>query len=201
MTTRHLAVVTAGLGRPSSTRLLADRLTDATVRRLAAGGITATVTVVELRDHAHAVTDHLLTGFAGPELAAAIDAVTGADGLIAVSPIFTASYSGLFKSFVDVLDPQALTGQPVLLAATGGTSRHSLALDHALRPLFTYLHARPLSTSVFAATADWGSGDTELAARIERAGGELAAELGRDRRATADPWVPPASFETLLAAI
>ncbi|MEO5833864.1 MAG: FMN reductase [Nakamurella sp.] len=199
MTTRTLAVVTAGLSRPSSTRLLADRLTDATVRRLAEDGITAAVTVVELRDLAHAITDNLLTGFAGPELATAITAVTGADGLIAVTPIFTTSYSGLFKSFVDVLDTAALADQPVLLAATGGTPRHSLALDYAVRPLFTYLRARPLSTTVFAASPDWGSSDNELPTRIDRAAGELAAEMGRPGRTSRDPWALTDSFENLLA--
>ncbi|WP_111765924.1 FMN reductase [Nakamurella deserti] len=201
MNTRHLAVVTAGLGQPSSTRLLADRLTQATVRRLAEDGITAEVTVVELRDHAHAITDNLLTGFAAPELAAAIDAVTAADGLIAVTPIFTTSYSGLFKSFVDVLDPTALTGQPVLLAATGGTPRHSLALDYAVRPLFSYLRARPLSTTVFAASEDWGSTASELPGRIERAAGELAAEMTRAGRTVKDPWALGDSFEDLLKGV
>jgi FMN reductase len=70
-----------------------------------------------------------------------------------VTPIFTTSYSGLFKSFVDVLDTEALRGLPVLLAATGGSPRHSLAVDYAMRPLFSYLHAAPLSTTVFAASS------------------------------------------------
>lgn len=198
MNTRHLAVVAAGLGQPSSTRLLADRLTEATVRRLAEDGIATTVTVVELRDLAHAITDNLLTGFAAPELAAAIEKVTTADGLIAVTPIFTTSYSGLFKSFVDVLDTKALTDQPVLLAATGGTPRHSLALDYAVRPLFSYLHARPLSTTVFAAAEDWGTADSELPSRIDQAGSELATEVARSSRTTRDPWALGDSFENLL---
>lgn len=75
------------------------------------------------------------TGFPSASLAQAIDAVTSADGLIAVTPVFSASYSGLFKSFFDVIDNDALTGKPVLAAATGGTARHSLALEHALRPV------------------------------------------------------------------
>ncbi|MGH1555623.1 NAD(P)H-dependent oxidoreductase [Streptomyces sp. L7] len=59
-----------------------------------------------------------------------------ADGLIVVTPVFSASYGGLFKSFFDVLDKDALAGKPLLIAATGGSARHSLVLDHALRPLF-----------------------------------------------------------------
>ncbi|MGW1617237.1 NAD(P)H-dependent oxidoreductase, partial [Streptomyces sp. NPDC002285] len=90
---------------------------------------------------------------------------------------FSASYSGLFKSFFDVLDPDALTGRPVLIAATGGTARHSLVLDHALRPLFTHLRAVVVPTSVYAASQDWGT--EVLDARIERAAGELARLMAR----------------------
>jgi hypothetical protein len=123
---RRITVVTAGLSQPSSTRLLADRLAGATVKRLADDGITAEVHVIELRDLAQDITNNLLTGFAAPKLAAAIEQLTASDGAIFVTPIFTTSYSGLFKSFIDVLDPDALTGMPVLLGATGGTERHSL---------------------------------------------------------------------------
>ena len=128
MTTRTLAVVSGGLGNPSSTRLLGDRLTAATVAALQARGEDATVEVVELREHARDLADNLVTGFANRSLRTAVDTVTGADGLIAVTPIFSASYSGLFTSFVDVLDPDALVGTPVLLGATAGTARHSLSL-------------------------------------------------------------------------
>ena len=99
--------------------------------------------------------------------------MTGADSLIVVTPVFSASYSGLFKSFFDVLDKDALAGKPVLIAATGGTARHSLVLEHALRPLFAYLRAVVVPTGVYAASEDWGA--EGLDDRIERAAGELAA--------------------------
>jgi FMN reductase len=152
MGARRIAVISAGLSTPSSTRLLADRLATATVRELAAEGEEAVTDVTELRDHAHEITDNLLTGFASPGLESVINTVVSADGLIAVTPIFSTSYSGLFKSFIDVLDPDALTGMPVLLGANAGTARHSLAIDYAIRPLFAYLHAAPVSTGVFAAS-------------------------------------------------
>ncbi|MBX3031994.1 MAG: FMN reductase [Chloroflexi bacterium] len=179
MSERRLAVISAGLSQPSSTRLLADRLTAAAVAALGERGISASVTVMEARDHARDLVDHLLTGFPGPRLSAAIDTMTHADGLIAVSPIFNGSYSGLFKTFVDVLEVGALRGTPVLLGATGGSARHSLALDHALRPLFAYLHAAVVSTGVFAATDDWGDPQeaSRLARRIDRAGQELAEAM------------------------
>ncbi|MQA35998.1 FMN reductase [Modestobacter roseus] len=202
-TTRTLAVVSAGLSTPSSTRLLADRLATATVAALRERGDDATVEVVELRGHARDLADHLTTGFANAELQATIDTVTGADGLIAVTPVFSASYSGLFKTFFDVLDKDALIGTPVLLGATAGTARHSLVVEYALRPLFAYLRAAPAPTGVFAASADWAGGgiDRSLADRVERAAGELAGLVaGRPAGVRpADPFADPAtSFEELL---
>ncbi|MCX4529186.1 MULTISPECIES: FMN reductase [unclassified Streptomyces] len=174
-----LIVVSAGLSTPSSTRLLADRLAEAARDELAARGQVPTAEVVELRELAGDIANHLVTGFPPPRLSAAIDAVTAADGLIVVTPVFAASYSGLFKSFFDVIDPDTLSGKPVLIAATGGTARHSLVLEHAVRPLFAYLRAVVVPTAVFAASEDWGSGGDEytdgLPGRVRRAGVELAA--------------------------
>ena len=169
---RRIAVVTAGLSDPSSTRLLADLLAEATRSAVAAGGRSAEIEVVELRPLAHAITDALLTGFPTGDLAAAVETVASADAVIAVTPVFSASYSGLFKTFFDILEPNTLDGMPVLIAATAGSARHSLVLDHAMRPLFSYLRAVVLPTGVFAATEDFGS--TGLADRITRAAAELA---------------------------
>ena len=177
MTTFTVAVVSAGLGQPSSTRLLADQLAGATRRAAALHGDRIEVINLELRELAHDITNNLLTGFPSVALQSAIDAVTSADAVIAVTPVFSASYSGLFKSFFDVLETAALAGTPVLMAATGGSARHSLVLDYALRPLFSYLRATIAPTGVFAATADFGSDDAgrSLADRVNRAGQELAA--------------------------
>ncbi|WP_327313369.1 FMN reductase [Streptomyces sp. NBC_01235] len=174
-----LVVVSAGLSTPSSTRLLADRLAESVLEQLAARGHAVETVVIELRELAVAIANNLVTGFPPPQLASAVDALTSADGVITVTPVFSASYSGLFKSFFDLIDPDALTGRPVLVAATGGTARHSLVLEHALRPLFSYLRAVVVPTAVYAASEDWGSGGDEYAeglpGRVRRAGGELAA--------------------------
>ncbi|WP_334147400.1 FMN reductase [Microbacterium sp.] len=194
MTTRRIAVVSAGLSNPSSTRMLADRLAAETVKALAARDIQASVDVIELRDYAHDITNNLLTGFAPPALETAINTVVSADALIAVTPIFSTSYSGLFKSFIDVLDPDALTGKPVLIGANAGTARHSLAIDYAIRPLFAYLHADAVSTGVFAASSDWGgNGDdvAPLAKRVEKGAKELAEAVARrDTVEIVDPYDP-----------
>ena len=197
-TTRSLAVVTAGLSKPSSTRLLADRLTTATVEALRERGVEVSVEVVELREHARDLADNLVTGFPNEPLRHSVDTVTGADALIAVTPVFAASYSGLFKTFFDVLDKDALTAKPTLLGATAGTARHSLVLEHAMRPLFAYLRAVVAPTAVFAASEDWG-GDEALADRVRRAGTELADLVAaRPPAARPDPFADPTPFETLL---
>ena len=199
---RSLVVVSAGLSRPSSTRLLADRLSAAAVDAGAGLGVRLDVRVLELRDLAHDVIDHMLTGFPPAALKDALDAVHAADAVIAVTPVFNASYSGLFKSFFDVVDKDALRDKPVLIAATGGTARHSLALEHALRPMFAYLQAVVVPTAVFAAGEDWGGDDGagQLRGRITRAAGELAREIDRREPVTvADPFALTTSFEDLLA--
>jgi FMN reductase len=172
-----LVVVSAGLSVPSSTRLLADRLAAvAAPAATAPEPAPADVRVIELRDLAVEIAHTFTNGFPAPALADAFAEVAAADGLIVVTPVFSASYSGLFKSFFDALsvtDEDALTGKPVLIAATGGTARHSLVLEHALRPLFAYLKAVVVPTGVYAASEDWGA--EGLDARIERAASELAA--------------------------
>ena len=88
------------------------------------------------------------------------------------------------------------------MGATAGTARHSLALEHALRPLFAYLRAVVVPTAVFAASEDWGGGestDRDLVERIDRAAGELADLVAqRAPAAPADPFADPTPFEALL---
>ncbi len=144
------------------------------------------IDMVDLRDHARELTNMLVTGFADERLGAVIKEVVESDGLIAVTPIFNASYSGLFKIFFDVLEHGALAGKPVLIAATAGSPRHSLALEHAVRPLFSYMRALVVPTAVFAASEDWGSGtsaEQALSERIDRGAAELAGWVAAERAA------------------
>ena len=204
----RLAVVSAGLSQPSSTRLLADRLAESVRLGLDGYGRDVEVQVVELRELAHAIADNLVTGFPGAALREAVGTVTGADAVVAVTSVFSGSYSGLFKSFFDVVDNTALAGKPVLIAATGGTARHSLVLDHALRPLFSYLRAVVVPTGVYAASEDWGNGAAvhtdSLPARITRAAAELTALITRTPAApcpSASPEEDLIPFAQQLAAL
>jgi FMN reductase len=174
-----LAVISGGLREPSSTRLLADRITAAVETALADRNLTMTASMIELRPLGRPIIDAMLAGFAAPELESAFGTVADADAVIAVSPAFNASYSGLFKSFFDVLPEETLTDMPVLIGATGGTERHSLVLEHALRPMFSYLHAIVSPTGVYAATDDFGAqrGSSGLAERIGKAADDFARLL------------------------
>ncbi len=158
------------------------------------------VQVVALRDHAHAIVDAMLTGLVPDALADVIGTVTGADALVTVTPTFSASFSGLFKSFFDILESGALKGMPVLLAATGGTARHSLMIDHSMRPMFSYLGAQAIRTGVFAATEDFGGpGAAALRRRIDEAVKELRSCLtGAERRRPVDGFEQVTPFEELL---
>lgn len=181
---RRVVVLSAGLSTPSSTRMLADQIVDAVRSAVGGRGESVAVETIELRELAVEMAQTLVSGNRPtPGIVAAQESIAGADGLVAVTPVFSASYSGLFKTFVDLLDPKALVGMPVLVAATAGTARHSLMLDHAMRPLFGYLRAVVVPTGVFAATEDFGAvdgaGEDALSARIHRAAEELAALVVR----------------------
>ena len=204
MESRRITVLSAGLGVPSSSRLLADQLAASAERRLAAAGYAVEIQVVELRDLAVDIANNFVTGYAAPKLAEVIAGVEASDGVIAVSPVFSASYSGLFKSFIDVLDPNSLEGKAVLLGATAGTDRHQMVLDFAMRPLFSYLRTRIASTAVFAGPQDWGHNDdggSPLSTRIDRAAGEFVGLLQGARPQQKQAALESLPFETLLAGI
>ena len=176
---KSVVVISGGLGTPSSSSLLGGQIGQNIAAQLAAAGVQADVANIELREHAGEITNNMLTGFAAPGLQKVIDAVVGADVLVAVTPVFTASVSGLFKSFLDILDPKSLSGKPVVLAATAGTQRHQLAIDYAMRPIFSYLRAQIMPTTVFAASEDFGGQGLSgtLADRARRVAREVVLAL------------------------
>lgn len=194
---RNIIAISGGLSSPSSSRTLAEDLAREAAESLRSRGEQTTVELVELRDHAHAIMDNMLTGFPTGEFAELMERLVEADAIIVVTPTFSAGISGLVKSFFDVVEKEKLEGMPVLMAATGGTERHSLVIEYAMRPLFAYLKAIPVGTGVYAATADFGGeGAAALRGRVQRAATELADVVARaPRRVKQDDFV---DFETLL---
>lgn len=199
MSQRTLVVISAGVGTPSSSQLLADRLAQATQRVLATADAPVGVRHIELRTLASDLAHHLTSHVPSPALTEAYAAVGRAVGVIVVSPVFNASYSGLFKLFFDLLDEDTMKARPVLLAATGGTARHSLVIDTAMLPLFHYLKAVVAPIGVFAATGDWGDPSGHLGKRIESAA-RAFAELVVERPGTqaADEFDVDLDFTDLL---
>ncbi|MBS5826743.1 MULTISPECIES: CE1759 family FMN reductase [Actinomycetaceae] len=181
---RRVVVVSGGLSESASSTRLAKALAEATSNHLSQEGVGADVQVVELRPLAGAIMDAMLTMNPVGDLADSLQAVREADGVIAVSPTFQASYSGLFKAFWDLFE-DPLREKPVLLGATGGTARHSLMIDYAMRPLFSYLRMDVMPSAVFAASDDFGdvidkndgTRDAPLHERIQSAGAQFAMAL------------------------
>ena len=175
--------VVALIGSPSSsatsrTLLLVRHLLDSLQQRLH-----ASVTLVELAPIARSLGQSLTRAEVEPAVEQALATVESADLLVVATPVYRGSYPGLFKHLVDFIELEALVATPVLLAATGGSERHALVIDHQLRPLFSFLQAHTLPIGVYATPADFDGeviNSAALQARIvlavERASGHLSAQ-------------------------
>jgi FMN reductase len=183
-----LVVVTAGTSDPSSTRLLADQVAQRVADLAGRRGNRVTTRVIDLRELATEITTAMLSQLVGPKLQKAIDALGEADGIVTSTPVYKAGASGLFTSFLQVLDNDLLIAKPVVLAATAGTARHALVVDDQLRSLFAYLRTIVVPTSLFAAPEDWG--DPALIKRVDRAALELVLllESGFARQVRDESW-------------
>ncbi len=183
-----LVSISAGTSDPSSSRLLADRIADRTCELAACHGQTVTSNVIELREISADISSALVSQLITPKLQAAMAALGEADGIIASTPVYKAGPSGLFTSFIDILDDDLIIARPVILAATAGTARHALVVDDQMRSMFAYLRALTIPTSLFAAPEDWG--DPALNSRIDRAAVELVLlmESGFARKIRDASW-------------
>ncbi|MER6291067.1 NAD(P)H-dependent oxidoreductase [Streptomyces sviceus] len=181
-----LAVVSAGVGCPRPARRLADWVTEAVCRSLAAGGARAEVEVLELHRLAADLAQHSIQGRVSLDLREAIAAVVAADGLVVATPVRAASPSEVFDSFLTVLGDEVLSGMPVLLALNSGSDRQPPDLAQVMRRRLTSVHADPVPTVVVAGPANWrttaGSDAARLRACIGRAAVELAAAMRSHRQ-------------------
>jgi FMN reductase len=160
----RLVAVSGGMQRPSKSTALAEHLLD-----LIAEALPCEQRLVELGQlapqFAGAVWRSQLPDAVERELAA----VEHADVLVVATPVYRGSYTGLFKHFFDFIEQDALIDKPVLLAATGGSERHALMIDHQLRPLFSFFQARTLPLGVYATDKDFSDYRLQDEALIQRA--------------------------------
>lgn len=151
-TTRPLRIVavSGGLQRPSKSAALAEHLLD-----LIADEVPCQQRLIEMGELAPQLTGAVSRSHLPAAAAQALAAVEQADVLVVATPVFRGSYSGMFKHFFDFIDQDALIDKPVLLAATGGSERHALVIEHQLRPLFSFFQARTLPLGVYATDKDF----------------------------------------------
>lgn len=181
---QKLLVITGGGSRHSNSAMLGEKLREATLHALGEAADAVTHQTFHLGNFAYDMADFLSDGFPGDELAALLEAIRSADGIIAVTPVFKASYSGLFKLFWDITDDGDIANTPTLIAAVGGTGRHSLMLDHALLPLFGFLDADVVARGVYATPEELNGSDAcaqKIQHRIKKAGQELAQKMQVER--------------------
>jgi len=182
----HIAVVVGNASEQSRTRVLAQALADALAAAVAAPVNSQLLEVWRLAPHIG------ITGAASalpPEGAAAVRSIEQADLVVAVSPVYKGSYTGLFKHLFDLVGPDALVDKPVLLAANGGSDRHALVVDHQLRPLFGFFRALTVPSAVYAAESDFDGYSIRspaLHARITEAASQAARLLARRQPGGAD---------------
>ncbi|MEU6557150.1 NAD(P)H-dependent oxidoreductase [Streptomyces sp. NPDC046915] len=174
--------MSAGVGCPRPTRLLADWVAEAVCRSLAAGGARAEVEVLELHRLTADLAQCSAQGRASLDLREAIAAVVASDGLVVATPVLAASPSEVFDSFFAVLGDKVLSGMPVLLALDSGSRWQPADLAQVIRRRLTGAHAAPVPTVVIAGPADWRAAARGDAARLHACIGQAAAELAAAMR-------------------
>lgn len=174
---RTIIGLSGNLDRPSKTRALVQTAVASAASRFEAVGA-----VYDLADFGPSLGIARRADDLAPTARSALAVILAADALIVASPVYKGSYTGLFKHLIDLIDPQALLGKPVLLAATGGGDRHALVIEHQLRPLFGFFEAQTLPTGVYAADRDFTNGQPAspaLGNRLDRALDQLSPFFAR----------------------
>ncbi len=160
----RIVAVSGGLQRPSRAATLAEHLLD-----LIGEGVPCEQHLIELGELAPQLAGALRRSQLPEPVERKLAAVERADVLVVVTPVYRGSYTGLFKHFFDFIDQDALVDTPILLAATGGSERHALVIDHQLRPLFSFFQARTLPLGVYATDKDFADGCVQNEALMQRA--------------------------------
>ncbi|MCD0245884.1 FMN reductase [Xanthomonas melonis] len=160
----RIVAVSGGMQRPSRAVALAEHLLD-----LIADRVPCERHLVELGALAPQFAGALRRSQLPVMVELELARVEQADVLVVATPVYRGSFTGLFKHFFDFIHQDALIDTPVLLAATGGSERHALVIDHQLRPLFSFFQARTLPLGVYATDRDFVDYRVRNEALAERA--------------------------------
>lgn len=188
----RVVAVSGGLQRPSKSAALAEHLLD-----LIADEIPCQQRLIELGQLAPQLAGAAWRSQLPDTVERELAAVEQADVLVVTTPVFRGSYTGIFKHFFDFIHQDALIDKPVMLAATGGSERHALVIDHQLRPLFSFFQARTLPLGIYATDKDFVDYRLQDEALIERA--KLAVQRALPLLELT-PHANPSSAETAAAA-
>lgn len=176
MSAKLVLGVSGNITRPSKTRTFVDHIAGQLAARIGAAS-----TTFDIQDLGPSLGQARRLGELDPAARNLVEQLTAADVLVVGSPTYKGSYTGLFKHFFDLLDPSALRGKPVILAATGGGERHSLIVEHQLRPLFGFFEAFTLPTAIYASDRDFSDGalvSEAIRARAQQAVAEACRAIG-----------------------
>jgi len=148
----NIVAVSGGLNNPSKTESLVqaiiDELGEATPIH---------VHFIKFSEIGHLLGGAIYRNQLPEQIQADLAKLEAADALIVGTPVYRASFTGLFKHFFDFVEQTALVDVPVLLAASGGSDRHALVLEHQLRPLFSFFQAQTLPIGVYATDKDFSA--------------------------------------------
>ena len=166
--------------RPSSTRRFVESVTATLAQRTGLDYV-----VFDIEDIGPSLLSARSVADLDTQARKLLQTMIEADALVAGSPTYKGSYTGLFKHVIDLLDPADLRGKPILLTATGGGDRHSLMVEHQLRPLFAFFEAFVTPTAIYASSRDFAEGlpSPSVSARVDQAVNE-ASQLVQRRSIT-----------------
>lgn len=166
-----LVAVSGSLHAPSKTTVLSREILDrfaAAIAKEAGDDLVVETRLIELSEIGREFSGALTRDELSPAADEAIRAIEQATLLIVASPVYRASFTGLFKHVFDFVGQYALIDKPVLLAATGGSDRHALIIEHQFRPLFSFFQALTLPIGVYASDADFTDYRIDSQALTER---------------------------------
>lgn len=191
----NIVAVSGGMNTLSKTEILVQSTLDELAK-----AIPIRVHFIKLSEIGPLLSGAIYRGQLPASVQADLDAVESADALVVGTPVYRASFTGLFKHFFDFVEQTALIDVPVLLSASGGSERHALIIEHQLRPLFSFFEAQTLPIGIYATDKDFSSAYTiaspQLQERIQLAVKRALPILQRAQAVKATTIQATKSFES-----